>query len=221
MTREEKLYAMRMTELVEVAEAEGIKIDKKGSKQKAVEKILVYEAANAEMRQEEHEARTETFQTEAQEPETVHIDITLESKELEEKTEAEKEPEEKKKRKPRKKKEMSEDVSNILDYVFNTWAADFGIVRKNESGGKFAALCIGGGRQVIKVMWTCEKVILFNRCKETLNYSTEIRTYDSYGLPYACMFRGYDFQTKADIRFIFKIASINDTIRRKRIKKTA
>lgn len=53
MTREEKLYSMTMKCLVEVAEAEGIKIDKKGSKQKAVEKILAYEAAAAEVREEE------------------------------------------------------------------------------------------------------------------------------------------------------------------------
>lgn len=45
MTREDKLYSMRMVELAEVAEKLGIKIDKKGSKSKAIEKILAAEAS--------------------------------------------------------------------------------------------------------------------------------------------------------------------------------
>lgn len=40
MTREQKLYAMRMIDLVEVAEKLGVKIDKKGKKSTAVLKIL-------------------------------------------------------------------------------------------------------------------------------------------------------------------------------------
>lgn len=64
MTREDRLYSMKMAQLIEVAEAEGIKIDKKGSKAKAVEKILAYEAAAAEVRAEEAEALAEDFQTE-------------------------------------------------------------------------------------------------------------------------------------------------------------
>ena len=45
MTREDRLYAMRMQELVIEAEKLGIKVNKKGSKAKAVEKILEAEAA--------------------------------------------------------------------------------------------------------------------------------------------------------------------------------
>ena len=48
MTREEKLYSMTMNNLVEVATKLGIKIDKKGAKSKAVEKILAAESAKAE-----------------------------------------------------------------------------------------------------------------------------------------------------------------------------
>lgn len=44
MTREEKLISMKMTDLVTVAEKLGIKINKKGSKEKAIEKILAAEA---------------------------------------------------------------------------------------------------------------------------------------------------------------------------------
>jgi hypothetical protein len=40
MTREQKLYAMRMVDLAEVAEKLGVKIDKKGKKSVAVQKIL-------------------------------------------------------------------------------------------------------------------------------------------------------------------------------------
>lgn len=48
MTREDRLYSMRMTDLVAVAEKLGVKIDKKGAKSKAVEKILAAESAKAE-----------------------------------------------------------------------------------------------------------------------------------------------------------------------------
>lgn len=44
MTREDRLYAMRMQELVIEADKLGIKVNKKGSKAKAVEKILEAEA---------------------------------------------------------------------------------------------------------------------------------------------------------------------------------
>lgn len=40
MTREQKLYAMRMVDIAEVAEKLGVKIDKKGKKSVAVQKIL-------------------------------------------------------------------------------------------------------------------------------------------------------------------------------------
>jgi len=52
MTREEKLYSMRMVELAEVAEKLGIKIDKKGSKSKAIEKILAAEEMNKQNEKE-------------------------------------------------------------------------------------------------------------------------------------------------------------------------
>lgn len=45
MTREELYYSMTMKMLAEKAEKMGVKIDKKGSKQKAVEKMLAAEAA--------------------------------------------------------------------------------------------------------------------------------------------------------------------------------
>ena len=46
MTREEKLYSMKMADLAEVAEKLGIKINKKAVKSEAVQKILTAEAAN-------------------------------------------------------------------------------------------------------------------------------------------------------------------------------
>lgn len=93
MTRKDRLYAMRMVELVEVAEAEGIKIDRKGSKAKAVEKILAAEAAREEVVAEETEALAESFQNEVEEavPETAEV--------------IEEPKAEKKVRKPREKKE--------------------------------------------------------------------------------------------------------------------
>lgn len=87
MTREERLYAMRMVELVEVAEAEGIKIDRKGSKAKAVEKILAAEAVQTE--------EPEVIETEVEEP-------AVDAIETETVPETEKP---KKEHKPRQKKE--------------------------------------------------------------------------------------------------------------------
>lgn len=46
MTREEKLYSMRMQELVMVAEKLGVKINTKAAKSQAIEKILAAEAKN-------------------------------------------------------------------------------------------------------------------------------------------------------------------------------
>jgi tRNA 2-selenouridine synthase SelU len=46
MTREDKLYSMRMQDLVNVAENLGIKINTKASKSKAIEKILAAEEMN-------------------------------------------------------------------------------------------------------------------------------------------------------------------------------
>lgn len=45
MTREERLYSMRMIDLVNVAENLGIKINKKGAKSDAIAKILEAESA--------------------------------------------------------------------------------------------------------------------------------------------------------------------------------
>ena len=45
MTREEKLYSMRMIDLAKIADNLGIKINKKQSKTKAIEKIMAAEAA--------------------------------------------------------------------------------------------------------------------------------------------------------------------------------
>ena len=46
MTREEKLYSMRMQDLVNVADKLGIKINAKASKSAAIEKILAAEEMN-------------------------------------------------------------------------------------------------------------------------------------------------------------------------------
>jgi hypothetical protein len=45
MTREEKLWSMTMVNLVSVAEKLGVKIDKKGAKEKAIKKIIAAEDA--------------------------------------------------------------------------------------------------------------------------------------------------------------------------------
>lgn len=46
MTREDKLYSMKMVDLLKVANKLGVKINKKAAKSEAVEKILAAEAKN-------------------------------------------------------------------------------------------------------------------------------------------------------------------------------
>lgn len=57
MTREEKLYSMRMQDLELVADKLGIKINKKGSKSKAIEKILEAEGKTNEPKPEVKEEK--------------------------------------------------------------------------------------------------------------------------------------------------------------------
>ena len=64
MTREEKLYSMRMQDLVNVADKLGIKINTKAAKSKAIETILAAEEMNKqnekEIAKEEKEIKTVT-----------------------------------------------------------------------------------------------------------------------------------------------------------------
>lgn len=62
MTREDKLYSMRMQDLVNVAENLGIKINTKASKSKAIEKILAAEEMNK--KNEKEVAKEETVKIE-------------------------------------------------------------------------------------------------------------------------------------------------------------
>lgn len=55
MTREEELKSMRMQDLEEIAKSLEIKINKKGSKAKAIEKILEAEAEAEELTEQEIE----------------------------------------------------------------------------------------------------------------------------------------------------------------------
>lgn len=71
MTRFEKLVSMKMNDLLNVAEKLGVKINKKGSKAAAVEKILAAEAAAA---------------APIEEPEVIEIDADEEAKALTEET---------------------------------------------------------------------------------------------------------------------------------------
>ncbi len=65
MTREEKLYSMRMQDLEIVAAKLGIKINKKGAKSKAIEKILEAENENWEKESNEMKDAQEKKQQES------------------------------------------------------------------------------------------------------------------------------------------------------------
>lgn len=70
MTREDKLYSMRMQDLVNVAENLGIKINTKASKSKAIEKILAAEEMNKKNDKElaKEEKQTKKIFTENEKP---------------------------------------------------------------------------------------------------------------------------------------------------------
>lgn len=64
MTREEKLYSMRMVDLKAVADKLGIKIDTKSAKSKAVETILAAEEMNKQNEKEIAKEEAETVKIE-------------------------------------------------------------------------------------------------------------------------------------------------------------
>lgn len=70
MTREDKLYSMRMQDLVDVAEKLGIKINTKASKSKAIEKILAAEEMNKQNDKEiaKEEKQSKKISTEIEKP---------------------------------------------------------------------------------------------------------------------------------------------------------
>lgn len=72
MTREDKLYSMRMQDLVNVAENLGIKINTKASKSKAIEKILAAEEMNKQNDKDlaKEEKQTKKIFTENEKPAT-------------------------------------------------------------------------------------------------------------------------------------------------------
>lgn len=213
MTREEKLYSMTMKCLAEVAEAEGIKIDKKGSKQKAVEKILAYEAAAAEVREEEQEVLTETFQT-AEEK----VTVTEEPAEVAEEKAIEQQKKEKKERKPRKKKEQNAAVSALLDYIITEWQSMGGIVKMpGKEDALFRPLCAENGRQVIKLMWTTKKISFFVRVEAATAYAEQWQKIN-YGMPFQCMFFHDTEEVRQNIKTLFQLMLDIDSIRPKKEK---
>ena len=210
MTREEKLYSMTMKVLAEVAEAEGVKIDKKGSKQKAVEKILAFEAEREAVRAEEQCALSEPFQTEeTEEPEEVE----------ERKQEEEPQKETKKARKPRQKKEVSADVSALFDYIMTEWKNMGGIVKMpGKENACFRPLCAENGRQVVKLMWTTKKVSMFIRVETGTQYADKWQKIN-YAMPFQCMFFNDTEETRERIKNLFALVMQEDSIRKTKKEK--
>lgn len=133
MTREEKLYSMTMKMLIIEAEKVGVKIDKKGAKEKAVNKILAAEAAKAaaqEPKTEEAPAPEET----KEEEKPVEVEEVQEPAPVEE-VQPQEEPEETKEEAPapqepkkRTKKERKAPAENMFDYaavILNAFDVDY------------------------------------------------------------------------------------------------
>lgn len=110
MTREDRLYAMRMQELVIEAEKLGVRVNKKGSKAKAVEKILEAEAA---------------LVTEAQEAEDEEmVDCTQQDEEQEQVVESESEEqvvESEETEKPKKERKARKPMDRTVQHNFERW----------------------------------------------------------------------------------------------------
>lgn len=223
MTREEKLYSMTMKCLVEVAEAEGIKIDKKGSKQKAVEKILAYEAAAVEVREEEQMALAENApeSTENAFNDDVCSDGTIYTEVMQEIVSGAelKAQKAKKERKQRQKKEQTADVIALLDYIMTEWQNMGGNVKMpGKENALFRPLCVDNGRQVIKLMWTAKKISLFVRVEAATAHAEQWQKIN-YAMPFQCMFFHDTEETRQNIKDIFQIVLDVDSIRPKKEKK--
>lgn len=196
MTREERLYSMRMIELVAEAEKIGVKIDKKGSKEKAVNKILAFEVKKAE-----------TINAEDFEESTV-IETKIETQEP-----AEQEPV----KRTRKRKELSGNVIALLGFITNNWERLGGIIKlPKKENALFRPLCNKNGRQVIKLMWTTTKVSMFVRVAPATDYAEKWQKI-TYSMPYQCMFFSYNDETRVNIINLLEmmIESDNERFTRK------
>lgn len=146
MTREEKLYSMTMKALILEAEKIGVKIDKKGSKQKAVEKMLA--AENALTKVEEKEEVVEIPSTEKE----VMIDGTQEPEPVEVE-----EPKQKKQKKERKEKKekintftiVSDVLASLEDVTFTITPQGKGMSIKK------------GGKKVVELWKRAERVRMY------------------------------------------------------------
>lgn len=114
MTREDKLYSMRMTELQMVADKLGIKINPKAAKSKAIEKILKAEAVN----------ESEPLPVDDPEPEEINDLVPIPTPEEPEEPNAQAEP--KKKRGNLKIKELT---YNGETKTIKEWAEEIGMPR--------------------------------------------------------------------------------------------
>ena len=205
--------------LTSYGEIIGIKIDKKGSKQRAVEKILAYEAAANEVRKEEQEALQETvIEAETCIDGTTFTDVMKEIIEGAEK----KAETAKKKRKPRQKKEIAPSIKELLEYIKTEWS-ELGFIHYPEKeDAVFCALCANNtGRQVIKLMWTAKKISLFVRIEPAIDFAEEWQKIN-YALPYQCIFYHNTEETRQNIKNLMEMVLEADHIRiTKKMKKLA
>lgn len=194
MTREQKLYSMTMKMLVMEAEKLGVKIDKKGSKQKAVEKMLAAEQ------------ETKTAEVETAEVETAEVVEVVEEQTAEEQQETKKE------RKPRQKKELSQDIITLLEYIKTTWN-EIGFIRyPKKDNSAFCALCAKNGRQVLKLMWTTKKVSLFTRIEAAVDFAEKWQKIN-YAMPFQCMFFTDTEENRQNITNLFDMVLEADGVR--------
>ena len=123
MTREDKLYSMRMQDLEVVADKLGIKINKKGSKAKAIEKIL--EAENTEAWENEAEAEKAAMEEAKTESDAI-AEATFNNKEKTPEEVSDKKPEQEEPKKAVKKPslKLKELTFNGETKSIKEWAAE-------------------------------------------------------------------------------------------------
>lgn len=211
MTREEKLYSMTMKALVEEAEKIGVKIDKKGSKQKAVEKMLAAEAKMTDV--------AEVAETEEEKcgDGTEYAEVMQEIMAGAEKK-AEEAKVEKKERKQRKKKEQAADITELLEFIISEWEKIGTVKTPNKENAVFRPLCVESGRQVIKLMWTTKKISFFVRVEEATAYAEKWQKIN-YAMPFQCMFFHDTEEVRQNIKDIFRLVVDADGVRTKKGKR--
>lgn len=127
----------------------------------------------------------------------------------------------KKERKTRKERKPRNNMNDLLEFVVDTWEAEYGRVEVASYVAKtsFAALKVAEtGRQVIKVVWTNSSVKLAFRIAEAQDVFDNMKVVN-YTMPYQITFTEDTPEVRDRILKAFPLAATLDVKKSKKAKK--